>query len=337
MQAKRIDGQAVNGKRTMLSEVIPLSVPYAITFFPIYACNFKCNYCIHSLDIDKRNIAVKEALMSIELFEKCIDDIAKFPEKIKAIHFAGLGEPLLHPNIVDMVKYASQKNVAETIDILTNGSLLTRELSTQLVSSGVNKIRISIQGTNAKKYNEVAGVSIDFDAFLQNIDWLYKNRKDTLLYIKIIDEGLTKSERDEFLYKFGDICDEIAIEYLCPFVENVDYENVVKDYEFNMTMNGNEVPIVEVCPQPFFSLQIYPDGSYVPCCTVEQPIRLGNCKTESIYDIWNGDKLKAFRKMQLKKQKKNNDVCMKCQQYKYSMFPEEVLDKEAEELVKKFE
>ncbi len=47
MGARRIDGQAVNGRRRRLAEVIPLDTPYAIAMFPIYACNFKCSYCIH--------------------------------------------------------------------------------------------------------------------------------------------------------------------------------------------------------------------------------------------------------------------------------------------------
>lgn len=47
MGARRTDGQAVNENRRRLVEVIPLDTPYAITVFPIYACNFKCSYCIH--------------------------------------------------------------------------------------------------------------------------------------------------------------------------------------------------------------------------------------------------------------------------------------------------
>ena len=47
MGARRIDGQAVNRRRRRLAEVIPLDTPYAIAMFPIYACNFKCSYCIH--------------------------------------------------------------------------------------------------------------------------------------------------------------------------------------------------------------------------------------------------------------------------------------------------
>jgi len=48
MRAVRIDGQTPGGKRNKLKDALPLDTPYMVQFFPIYACNFKCGYCIHS-------------------------------------------------------------------------------------------------------------------------------------------------------------------------------------------------------------------------------------------------------------------------------------------------
>jgi radical SAM domain protein len=78
MGARRIDGQAVNGGRRKLAEVIPLDTPYAITVFPIYACNFKCSYCIHSIDVKQRPHVVDKAVMDIGLYKKIIDDLQAF-------------------------------------------------------------------------------------------------------------------------------------------------------------------------------------------------------------------------------------------------------------------
>lgn len=337
MKAKRIDGQAVNGKRTILSEVLPLDTPYSITFFPIYACNFKCNYCLHSLSRDERGHISDKITMDIGLFKKCIDDIATFPQKVKAIHFAGLGEPLLHQDIVEMVTYVVKKEVAHTVDILTNGALLTEDLSNNLIKAGLTKLRVSIQGLNEKKYKEIAKADIDFNQFYKNLRYFYECKGNTQLYIKIIDSALDLNDEEKFLNDFGDICDNIAIERLCPFVESVDYNSIVEEAEFKLTMNGNKVPNVQVCPQPFYSLQIYPDGNCIPCCTVEKPLTIGDCNYQSVPEIWYGRELKNFRKMHLSFKKSDNSVCARCQQYKYSMFQEEVLDNDAERLLQLFE
>lgn len=78
MGARRIDGQAVNGVRKRLADVIPLTAPYAITVFPIYACNFKCSYCIHSIPVKERSKVVDQKMMDLGLYKKIIDDLEDF-------------------------------------------------------------------------------------------------------------------------------------------------------------------------------------------------------------------------------------------------------------------
>ena len=343
MKAKRIDGQAVNGKRSILAEVLPLATPYAVTFFPIYACNFKCNYCIHSLEEKNRPLITDCIFMDFELYKKCINDMKKFPKKLKVLHFIGYGEPLLHKNIDEMIAYAVKENVAESVDIVTNGALLSRSLSQKLVEAGLSTLRISIQGTTAKNYKERSNVDINFDDFRENLQYFYENRKNTRVHIKIIDVGLDVSEKQTFLQLFGDICDTIAIEHLSPNANEIDYNNVKMNDEslaaadFSINTYGNKVVDTLICPQPFYSMQINPDGRCVPCCSSDIPLFIGDAKEESIVKIWSGLKFNEFRKMQLKKQKNINSACATCSLYKYSMFEEEILDLDAEKLCRFFE
>ena len=53
---------------------------------------------------------------------------------------------MLHPDIASMVKYAKKANVADCVNIISNGSLLTKEMSNALIDAGVDNIRISLQG-----------------------------------------------------------------------------------------------------------------------------------------------------------------------------------------------
>ena len=333
MGAKRIDGQPVNGKRSRLADVIPLDTPYAITIFPIYACNFKCSYCIHSLPEKERRHVSNNHIMDIEVYKKCIDDLKKFPRKLKVLHFAGLGEPLAHPNIVEMIDYAVKSKIANVVDIVTNGALLNEKFSDQLIDAGLHKIRISLQGLDAEMYKEMSNIKIDFEQLYRQLTYFYQHKKKCSVYIKIMDISLKDKSEQEFIKKFSNIADNLAVEHLCPFVEDIDYSSSFEQEKFIYTMNGNVVPNAIVCPQPFYSLQINPDGDCIPCCTIEKPISIGNCMQENLLDIWQGEKLQSFRKLQLRKEKSFIKACKTCTQYKYGMFPEDFLDDDTKNLL----
>ncbi|MBU1052815.1 MAG: radical SAM protein [Proteobacteria bacterium] len=330
MNAEQINGQSVGGKRTRLAEAIPLYTPFMVQIFPAYACNFRCNYCIHSLPKKGRGFIADKSMMDFDLYKKCIDELAEFPQKLKMLRFAATGEPLLHPQIAEMVKYARDKKVAKSFDIVTNASLLTNELSDNLIEAGLDWLRISIQGLSSKKYKEICRVDINFDKFTENIRYFYKNKKECKIYIKIIDCALEENEREKFYDIFGNICDKIAIEHLAPAVPNIDYTKL-SNTPLATTQNGNAVQNAQICPQPFYMLQINPDGNIVPCCGMQTPFVCGNSQKENIFDVWNGENLKKFQFAMLKKQK--NNICSKCEAYKFGMFEEDVLDGYEERII----
>ena len=202
MKAKNISGQAPGGKRTKLADVLPLKTPFVIQIFPIYTCNFSCNYCIFSVDKAKRGFISDKIIMDFDLYKKCIDDIAKFPSKVKVLRFVGIGEPLLHKNIGDMIKYANSKNIANIVELLTNGSLLTPETSKSLISAGLSRLVISLQGTTKEHYQKISGVNIDFKTFIENL----KYDKDV---IKIGEEFLVRKSDIEAIGENVEVLGEI--------------------------------------------------------------------------------------------------------------------------------
>jgi molybdenum cofactor biosynthesis enzyme MoaA len=161
MKAKDISGQAPGGKRTVLAEVLPLDTPFVVQIFPIYACNFRCGYCIFSVPKQKRYFISDQVAMNFDLYKKSVEDMAQFPRQVKVLRFVGIGEPLLHPKIADMIGYAVSKGIAQTVELLTNASLLTPKLSDALISAGLSRLVVSLQGTSSEKYAEVCGAPID--------------------------------------------------------------------------------------------------------------------------------------------------------------------------------
>ncbi len=319
--------------RLILGEALPLEAPLLIQIFPVYACNFRCNYCLNALPKSRHGFISDKIFMDFELYKKCIDDISSFDTKIKMLRFAGIGEPLMHNEIAQMVGYAKEKGVAESVDIVTNGVLLNPELSLALIEAGLDRLRISIQGVNEKKYHEISNTKIDYSKLVENLKFFYENRGKTRVYIKIIDCAISsKDEQELFFETFEQLCDTIAIEHLTPTVEGIDYNKMSKGKDLNITQNGNEIIDTNICPQPFYMLQINPDGNVVPCCSMKYPIIIGNAKEDSIVNIWNGDIFSRFRRSMLDGTKSTGNVCLNCSLYKYGIFKEDVLDSYADRL-----
>jgi radical SAM protein with 4Fe4S-binding SPASM domain len=65
------------------------------------------------------------------------------------------------------------------------------------------------------------------------------------------------------------------------------------------------------CMYPWIHLHVYPTGQAFPCCHAEMKVgKIGNCRTENLEEIWNGDKLKLLRKDMLNEV--SSPMCSRC-------------------------
>ena len=69
------------------------------------------------------------------------------------IFFGGYGEPLAHPEIVTMV--ASAKSAGARVELITNGTMLTPELSRRIISAGLDRLWVSLDGARPESYADV--------------------------------------------------------------------------------------------------------------------------------------------------------------------------------------
>jgi len=109
-------------KRTYLKDVVPLDAPYNIKVEVSSLCNLKCVYCAHSVP----NHGVYQGNMSMEIFEKILQDVEEFNTKPKLMEMYMFGEPLCNPNLAKMIKMAKDKKIAERVEFTTNGHKLKR-------------------------------------------------------------------------------------------------------------------------------------------------------------------------------------------------------------------
>lgn len=310
MSAKREN--IVNGERNKLEDVLPLNFPYSLAIDPCNLCNFECQFC--AIQTAEEELLFKKQFMEKELFEKIIDDLNEFSEKLKVLRLSGQGEPLLNPHIAEMISYAKQKDVADFIEIVTNGSKLNPQLNKKLVESGVDRIRISIEAVNGEGYFEMTNRKIDFDAFVANINDLHdKSGEHCEIYIKTVDAAVDTNEKEKQFYDtFENICDRIWIDQVAPLWSDFDELNKRFDVKC-IGMHGQKVQMVNVCPFPFYNLVINPDGEVTACCADwKRKLVFGDLHKQSFKEIWNGDILKSFWIDMLKGNKSSYEMCAKC-------------------------
>lgn len=311
MKAKR--DNLVSKDRHKLEEVLPLDTPYTLAVDPCNLCNFKCRFC--AMQYSGETQRYQKQMMPLSLFMKIVDDLRAFPHKLKVLRISGQGEPLLNRDIAEMIRYAKEREVADFIEIVTNGSRLSPELNERLIQSGVDRIRISIEAVSEEGYYEMAGAKISLDEFLANIRDLHQRSGDACeIYVKTVDAAVDTEEKEQRFYQlFENICDRIWIDSVIPLWS--DWDKLGQNFELNnVGMHGQELQEVRICPYPFYSLIINPDGEVTACCADwRRKLVLGDLKEQSMQEIWNGERLRTFWADMLSGGKDRYEMCRKCE------------------------
>lgn len=113
---------------------------------PTNTCNLNCRTCM-------RNIwHTPQGLMNGETVDAIFNGLRSF-EPAPTVLFGGLGEPLNHPDIVSMV--AQAKSLGGSVELITNGTLLTREMSGNLIEAGLDMLWVSLDGATPESFSDV--------------------------------------------------------------------------------------------------------------------------------------------------------------------------------------
>ncbi len=319
--------------RTKLETVIPLSVPFIINVDPTDKCNFQCKFCpTGDRELMKNTPGRNFGNMDFDLFKKIVDDICEFEKPIKVLRLYKDGEPTINPHFADMIRYAKEKKCSERVDTTTNASLLTPAKNLEIIDAGIDRINISIEGINAEQYMDFSKYKIDYDKLVENVRHLYENKKQCEIIIKINGDTLSKEEENKFYELFGDIADGVYIEHIMSCWPNFELHDVKVNEEVGIF--GQSINEVQVCPYVFYSFSINSDGK-VSLCFIDwsKKLIIGDVNTESVKSIWQGEKLRNYQKMFLRKDRKKHPICGNCGQMSHGN-PDNI-DAYAEELLAK--
>lgn len=312
-----------NRQRRPLHEILPaLNMPLGICVEPTNLCNFKCVQCPVSFN-DFYHIVGSRGHMDIKLYEKLLSDIKEMG-KLNNLNLYGDGEPLLNKDLTKMIKMAREADVANFITVTTNASLLSEYISVGLINSGLSYLRVSIYSICNDKHREITKSKISSDKIYENLKRFREIRDDMgkrgpFLYIKLLDAY--GPENQEFIDLYKNIGDEVNIEAPMNWngfqnrdlISKIDKggktdQTLIQGY-YGKHMSGYK----KICTTPFLSLNVKHNGDACICIVDwNKGTKVGNISSQSLKEIWLGDRLRDFRRMHIEGRKNENESCCNC-------------------------
>lgn len=131
----------------LAASAAPLASPVEAYFEVANRCNSLCATC--PLTFSPQEAARH---LSLEEFKALVDQM---PDLRRAV-LQGIGEPLLNRDLAAMIGYLKQRGVYVVFN--TNATLLTRRRQVELIESGLDELRVSLDASTAATYHRVRGI-----------------------------------------------------------------------------------------------------------------------------------------------------------------------------------
>lgn len=145
-----------------------MDLPSYVQVEPVGQCNLRCQMCSIQFRQDGPPVG-PPAFMDFATFTSIID---QFPA-LTDLHLQGLGEPMMHPRYFDMVEFAAGKGIKVTTN--SNLTLLNPKRAERCVTSGLECLHISIDGSTAETYERIRKRA-HYDRVIRNIELLLETR-----------------------------------------------------------------------------------------------------------------------------------------------------------------
>jgi MoaA/NifB/PqqE/SkfB family radical SAM enzyme len=129
-------------------------------------CNSKCATC-------PLTFSPQEGARQLSL-DEFRDLVSQMPDLRRAV-MQGIGEPLLNRDLAAMIAYLKAGGVHVVFN--TNAVLLTRRRQIELIHSGLDELRVSIDGSTPETYLAVRGIPA-FDRVVANVGEMISTRRE---------------------------------------------------------------------------------------------------------------------------------------------------------------
>tara|TARA_X000000950_G_scaffold204068_1_gene245645 strand:- start:1261 stop:2427 length:1167 start_codon:yes stop_codon:yes gene_type:complete len=277
---------------------IETDYPPYLLIEPVSTCNLRCPFCFQT----DKTFTKKPFMgtMKLDLFKNIIDQANELG--VGAITIASRGEPTLHKDLGQMLKYAKSKENIFEVKLNTNATKLTEDLCNQIFESEVNQIVISADHYEKKTFEELRKNS-NFETIVKNVKLLFETRKkfkNPLTEIRVSGIDYYKSTNKNIFHDFWiKISDEVTI------------GNALERWDtYNNKIHQN---INDPCENLWDRMYIWFDGKVNPCdADYKSYLSYGNVNEFSIKKLWNNKMIKNIRNKHSTNQRNKIDPCNKC-------------------------
>jgi MoaA/NifB/PqqE/SkfB family radical SAM enzyme len=278
------------------------------------ACNMRCEMCPRTT-IMTRPVET----MRPEMFKRVIDQLKPFtPEQLtrwedfvvshygipktdmsenhyflyvipRVIVLHGYGDPLLDKSMPQYVKWMTERGLESYFSC--NPANINMERTIETFENGLGYVKYSIESVDDLRHKEVRGQASNFTESYKNIlkllDLKAQHNYKTTIVITMIN--LNKPwQQDEFA-KLKEAFKGMDVYVYLKSQDQMWYED--------NKQTTQSIHWLEFCQFPWSSMTIKSNGEAVECVEdFNNEIVLGDTATESLVDIWNGEKYRQFRK-----------------------------------------
>jgi hypothetical protein len=241
-------------------------------------CNAKCVFC------PRDEMHRRQGVMDFDLYRKVVDEAASLGITHVRVH--NYGEPFLDKGLVEKVRYAKSKGIAE-VGMISNGSLITEDIARGMIDAGLDAINISVDAAG-KEVFESTRVHLDYDTVIENIRTLARLRNESgrthpKLILSFVRQNNSADEQ-AFIAEWSKVADKIHITDL-----------------HNWAGTLNERSNVQFpCYRLWLTFTVLWDGRVSMCCADFDGRHIfGDLRNQTIAEVWNSPMYRAARREHL--------------------------------------
>ena len=145
--------EAIGDERSRVAEAPPLCVYFEVT----NRCNLLCETCPRTFETLE-----PPADMSWHLFTSIVEQVPGLKRAV--LH--GVGEPMMVKNLPRMIGHLKERGVYVLFN--TNGTLLSPRKRRELIDSGLDELRVSLDAAESASFMQVRGKNF-FDRIVRNL------------------------------------------------------------------------------------------------------------------------------------------------------------------------
>lgn len=304
-------------------------------------CNLHCPVCVHATPKENSNILATQSFdssqrMSITDYKKIIDEVK---DKSQAVYLYLMGEPFMHPQLLEMSRYARDAG----LNVMVSSHFSFRfpdEKITEIANSGITHLEVSIDGSTQDVYEQTR-IGGHLEWILDNLQRLAEYKKHhKLQYPKIEIQFLAFEHNQHQIEAVRKIAADLNVDMFT--VEDGDVGSWAEMAADNFNIIGPQPDkIIPSCHWPYASMVIKYNGDAVPCCLFNmgkefskdnsQSMALGNVFKNGISGVWNNDAYQSVRRYVSKPSLINNEkelqnsFCYGCPQLSRGTFKDVIV------------